>query len=235
MITAPNVRRISGWFGIAGFAVFLIALPLYFVGMGPAAVRVDDAVGFSAMIARTHVFQILRSSIADPLIMIGLIVFLAGFRYLSTKNRPDIEWMATLTFAVGILLVAIELVGDGLQAGAALDTTANADPSAIRGLMEASFPFYGAIGLILTALLLTSTGIVVLTSGVLHRWTGWTAFTAAGLCLLVAPSILGGTDLTGFYTASGYAPFLGQAALLVWFFTASISMLTKRQDTHNPP
>ena len=125
--------------------------------------------------------------------MIGLIVFLAGFRYLSTKNRPDIEWMATLTFAVGILLVAIELVGDGLQAGAALDTTANADPSAIRGLMEASFPFYGAIGLILTALLLTSTGIVVLTSGVLHRWTGWTAFTAAGLCLLVAPSILGGS------------------------------------------
>jgi hypothetical protein len=45
----------------------------------------------------------------------------------------------------------------------------------------------------------------------------------------MSPSILGGTDLTGFYTASGYAPFLGQGALLIWFLFASVSLLPKRE------
>jgi hypothetical protein len=43
---------------------------------------------------------------------------------------------------------------------------------------------------------------------------------------------VGGTDITGFYTASGYAPFIGQAMMLVWFFVASLSMLlVKREAT----
>jgi predicted membrane protein len=45
---------------------------------------------------------------------------------------------------------------------------------------------------------------------------------AALLNLAAALSILGGTDITGFYAASGYAPFVGQAAMLVWFLVASI-------------
>jgi hypothetical protein len=48
------------------------------------------------------------------------------------------------------------------------------------------------------------------------------------LNLAAAPSILGGTDITGFYTVSGYAPFIGQAAMLIWFFAASVSMIVKR-------
>jgi hypothetical protein len=222
-----TIVRISGLSGVVGFAVFLAALPLYFVGMVPG-VGLEDPARFSDAVAKTQVFQILRSSIADPLIMICLIVFLAGFRHIVRQKRQDMEWMASLAFGVGLLLVAIELVGDGLQAGAALDTTGRADPSVVRGLMEASFPLYGAIGLIISSLLLASAGTAVLATKALHRWTAWTAFGAAALCLAVAPSILGGTDLTGFYTASGYAPFLGQAALLVWFFAASISMLAKR-------
>ena len=133
-----------------------------------------------------------------------------------------------LVFGVGVALIAVELVGDGLQAGAALDTWAKADPTAVRALNEASFPMYGAIGLILSALLLASAGYAILATSVLHKWTGWVAYVAAIASLAAAPSVLGGTDITGFYTASGYAPFIAQAAMLIWFFLASISSIAKR-------
>jgi Na+/phosphate symporter len=223
-MTDQKVRRWAGAFGVAGFVVFLAALPLYFIGVGPGA-PLEDTVGFSEFIARTNTLVLVRTTLADALIMVGLLVFLAGFRHLVKQARPDYEWIATLVFGVGLLVVALELVADGLEAGAALDTVVKADPSAVRALMEASFPLYGAIGLILSALMLASAGYATLATGILPKWTGWFAYVAAVINLLVAPSILGGTNITGFYTASGYAPFIGQAIMLIWFFAASLSML----------
>jgi hypothetical protein len=95
--------------------------------------------------------------------------------------------------------------------------------------MEASFPLYGAIGLIMAALMLVAAGYATLGTGVLHRWTGWFAYLAAFANLLAAPSILGGTNITGFYTAPGIAPFVGQTLMLTWFLVASLSMILKRQ------
>ena len=94
--------------------------------------------------------------------------------------------------------------------------------------MEGSFPIYGAIGLVMSALLLASVGYAILGTGILHKWTGWFAYAAAVACLAAAPSILGGTNITGFYTASGYATFMGQVAMVIWFLVASISMIVKR-------
>jgi hypothetical protein len=221
-----KVRHWAGWFGVAGFIVFLAALPLYFIGVGPAA-PLEDTAQFSSLIARTNTFILIRTALTDPLIMVGLLVFLAGFCHLIRQSRQEYEWIAMLIFGVGLIVIAIELVGDGLEAGAALDTWVKADPTAVRGLSEGSFPMYGAIGLIMSALLLASAGYASLGSGVLHKWTGWLAYGAAVISLAAAPSILGGTNITGFYTASGYAPFIGQAAMLIWFLAASISMIVK--------
>lgn len=223
-----SVRRWAGWFGVGAFVVFLVALPLYFVGVGPAA-RLEDTAQYSDLITRTNTFILIRTAVADPLIMVGLLVFMAGFRHLIRQTREDYEWVATLFFGLGLVVIAVELVADGLQAGAALDTAVKSDPTAVRALNEGSFPMYGAIGLIISALMLASAGYAILGTGVLPRWTGWFACAAALLNLAAAPSILGGTDITGFYTASGYAPFVGQAAMLIWFFVASVSMIVKRQ------
>ncbi len=223
-----KVRRWAGAFGLAGFVVFLVALPLYFVGVGPGA-RLQDAAQFTALVSKTNAFILIRASLADPLIMVGFLVFLAGLRHLIRQARQDYEWIGSLVFGVGIVVIAVELVGDGFQAGAALDTWVKADPTAVRALNEGSFPMYGAIGLILTALLLASVGYATLATGVLHRWTGWVAYGAAVVNLAAAPSVLGGTDITRFYTASGYAPFVGQAVMLIWFLLASVSMLAKRE------
>jgi Na+/phosphate symporter len=225
-----KVRRWAGWFGVAGFAVFLVALPLYFLGVGPAA-RLEDAAQFSDLVTRTNTFILIRTSLADPLIMVGFLVFLAGLRHLIRQARQEYEWVGALVFGVGVIMIAVELVGDGLQAGAALDTWVKADPSAVRALNEGSFPMYGAVGLILAALLLASAGYATVATGVLRKWTGRVAYGAAVINLAAAPSVLGGTDITGFYTASGYAPFVGQAAMLIWFLVASVSMIRKREQT----
>jgi len=222
-----KIRRWAGGFGIAGFVVFLAALPLYFVGVGPGA-PLENTAQFSDLTARTNTFILIRTALADPLIMVGFLVFLAGLRHLVRQARPDYEWIGALVFGVGLVVITIELVGDGLEAGAALDTWVQADPTAVRALMEGSFPMFGGIGLILSALMLASAGYATLATGVLHKWTGWFAYAAALINLAVAPSILGGTNITGFYTASGYAPFIGQAVMLIWFLVASISMIVKR-------
>ena len=228
-----KVRRWAGAFGLAGFVVFLVALPLYFVGVGPGA-RLEDTAQFSNLVTRTNTFILIRTSLADPLIMVGFLVFLAGLRHLIRQARQEYELVGSLLFGVGVVVIAVELVGDGLQAGAALDTWVKADPTAVRALNEGSFPMYGAIGLILAALLLASAGYATLATGVLHRWTGWVAYCAAVVNLAAAPSVLGGTVITGFYTASGYAPSIAQAAMLIWFLVASISMIVKREPARHP-
>jgi hypothetical protein len=207
--------------------VFVVALPLYFGGMTNAPL--EEAERFSDYVTSVNRAILIRTSLADPLIMSGLLVFLAGFRHLIRQARQEYEWLATLVFGVGALMITLELVGDALEAGAALDTVAKADPTVVRGLMEASFPLYGAIGLIMSALLLASAGCATVTTGVLPRWTGWVAYTAALTNLVAAPSILGGTDYTLFWSAPGYVTFVAQVAMVIWFLVASLSMFLKRE------
>jgi hypothetical protein len=139
--------------------------------------------------------QILALGVEEHESLFGFLVFLAGLRRLIRQVRPDYEWIAALVFGSGLVVIAVELVGDGLEAGAALDTWVKTDPTVVRALMEGSFPMFGALGLILSALMLASEGYATLATGVLHKWTGWFAYAAALLNLAVAPSILGGTNI----------------------------------------
>jgi hypothetical protein len=228
-----KMRRLTGAFGVAGFVVFLVALPLYFLGPQPVA-RLEDTVQFSDSVSRASTLILTRTTLADPLIMACLLVFLAGFRHLIRQARPDYEWVGTLVFGSGLVVIALELAGDALGGGAALDTSVKADPSVVRGLWEGSFVFYGAIGLIMSALLLASAGYATLATGVLPRWTGWVAYACAVVNLVAAPAIFGGTDYTGFYTASGYVTFIGQGAMVMWFLIASISMIVVKRKAVAP-
>ena len=71
-----------------------------------------------------------------------------------------------------ILLLAGSLIGLASFANAA-------EPAVVRGLVEASFPFFGAVGLLMSALFLSSAGYATLATGALPRWTGWVAYGAA--------------------------------------------------------
>ena len=102
-----KVRRWASSFGLAGFVVFLVALPLYFVGVGSGA-RLEDAVQFGSLVTRTNTFILTRTALADPLIMVGFLVFLAGLRHLIRQARQDCEWVGSLVFGVGVVVIAVE-------------------------------------------------------------------------------------------------------------------------------
>ncbi len=61
------------------------------------------------------------------------------------RTQPECESAAARVFGTGLVLFALELVGDALQGAAALDTFAKPDPTIVRALMEASLSLFGAI------------------------------------------------------------------------------------------
>jgi hypothetical protein len=64
-VNDATVRRCAGSFGVAGFAVFLIALPLYYLA-GPEP-RIEDTAATSAFVTRASTFIPTRATLADPL------------------------------------------------------------------------------------------------------------------------------------------------------------------------
>lgn len=120
-----DVARRAGAAGLAGFVVFLVALPLHFVGAQPAA-RLEDTVAFASSVSAARTPILVRTTLADPLIMACLVIFLAGFRQLIKRSRQKSEWVAAAVFGAGLVLIGIELAGDALQAGAARDTSVRA-------------------------------------------------------------------------------------------------------------
>jgi hypothetical protein len=228
-----NVRRWTGTFGVAGFVVFLIATPLYFIGPSQPA-RTENAAQLADFLTKTSAQILTRTTIADPIIIACFVVFLAGFRHLIRQARPDYEWVATLVFGAGLAFVTLQLVADAFQGGAALDASVSADPTVGRALFEASYVLYGAIGLIMVALMLSSAGFAILKTGVLPKWTGWAAIASAVVNLIAAPSIYGGTDYTSFYSASGWVTYIAQLTFVIWFLIASVSLIVKREGVAPP-
>ena len=226
--SGPNVVRWTGAVGLAALVVFLLATPLYFVGPAQPAGS-TDGVTLADFLTKTHTQILTRATIADPIIIGCFVVFLAGFRHLIRQAQPASEWLATLVFGAGLMLATLQLVGDALQGGAALDASVKAEPMIVKGLFEASYVFYGAIGLIIAALMLGAAGYAILSTGALARWIGWLALAGAVVNLIAAPSIYGGTDYTAFYSADGWITYIAQLTWVAWFAIASVAMIRKRE------
>ncbi|MGA2514078.1 MAG: hypothetical protein ABSG37_10725 [Candidatus Limnocylindrales bacterium] len=229
-----QVRRWTGVVGVAGFVVFLVALPLYFLGPQPMG-RLEDSAQFADAVSKVNTLILARTTLADPLILACLLVFVAGFSRLIRQARPDHEWVAAVVFGAGLVVLTLELAGDALAGGAALDTIIKADPAVVRGLWEGSIVFYGAIGLMMSALLLAALGYATLATGIVPRWIGWMALVAAVVNLAAAPAIFAGTDVTGFYTANGYVTFIAQGVMLIWFLMAGAAMIPAQSDRGTEP
>jgi ABC-type maltose transport system permease subunit len=50
--------------------------------MGTMRRGLEDTAQYSDLVTRTNTFILISTSLADPLIMVGLLVFLASFRHL---------------------------------------------------------------------------------------------------------------------------------------------------------
>lgn len=60
-----KIRRLAGAFGVAGFVVFLVALPLYYLA-GPEP-HIQDTGATSDFVTRARTFILACATLADPL------------------------------------------------------------------------------------------------------------------------------------------------------------------------
>jgi len=217
----PDVKQ---WTGIAGIVTAILMSAEFIVrevmGARPELEDADALGHFMAKAADATLAIIL----IDTILMATLIVFISGFRQIITHARKDLQWIADIGFAAGLAFVAITMVGDAMEAGAALDTVGQTpDPSVIRALTEGHMVMFGATGCVLLALASASSGYVILASDVLPRWTGWIAY-AVGLANLVAiPSLFGGTSDTAFFSAGGTGvAMIATFPWLVWVTTVAV-------------
>ncbi len=131
-----------------------------------------------------------------------------------------------------VVWLAVTLVANGLEGGAALDTLGGrADPSVVRALTQGYILIYnGSIAFAITGLFLGAAGYATFATGVLPRWTGWIAYAGAALCAVAVPAMYGGpVDVAGFYNAGGWGPtIIANFPPAIWFLSASIWMLRGR-------
>jgi hypothetical protein len=220
------------WTGVAALVVAALTLvessvDLFLVGQRPNLDDGDALVAFMTAASTPTLVVIL----VDTFLMAFLIVFLAGFRQLINKTRPDIEWLADLAFGAGLVFVALTLVGDAMEAGAALDSIgAVSDPSVVRALTEGHVQMFGSMGCVLTALVAAASAHVIFLSGALPRWTGVLAYVVAAANFAAVPTMFAGTNDPTFFSAGG--PGIALFATfpwLIWVGSVGVTALRDRR------
>src|SRR5271157_5296197 len=221
--------RWTGAFGVAVFVLVLMEFPLWMVGSAP---HINDAVAYSQYLAKIKDVALTRV-LLDMCIYVSFMIFIAGFRHLIRKARPDYEWAATLVYGAGLVWMAVTLVADSLEGGAALDTLGGkADSTAIRALVEgALLMLNGPMAFVTTGLFLGTAGYASWATGALPRWTAWLAYVGAALCAASVPAMYAGTlDQARFYNAVGWGPVIvGSFPPIFWILAAGILMMRKRE------
>jgi hypothetical protein len=228
----PDVRR---WTGLSAFAVavLLIAESTTQLSLGsrPALTESEALAAFTRDAATGQLVVVML----DTVLMSMLVVFLGCFRQLVTRARPDLEWIADIGFAAGVVWVGVTLVGDAMAGGAALDAVGGSpDPVVIRALTEGHMLMFGAVGCTLTALVAASAGYLTFASHVLPNWTGWFAYAAALLNIGAIPTVfIGGTDETSIFAVGGWAnAVLATFPWLLWVILVGVVTVRGERARH---
>ncbi|WP_291046590.1 hypothetical protein [Herbiconiux sp.] len=231
----PDVRLWTGLsaIAVAGLMVVEFLVQALLVGARPT---LDDSAALADFMARTA-NQTLFTILIDTFLMASLIVFLSGFRQLITHTRPDLQWIADIAFASGLLFIAVTLVGDAMEGGTALDTMGLApDASSLRALTVGHTLMFGSIGCTLNALVAAASGYLIVTSEAFPRWTGWLAYAVAALNLLSVPTMFGGTSPDSFFAAGGAATaMLATFPWLVWVACIGLVAIRDRRRLEDLP
>jgi len=231
----PRTPNVGVWTGVSALAVAFFTVIEFlvrqiFVGSRPP---LDQAAALAEFSHRTAAGT-LGVIVIDTFLMASLVVFLAAFRQLITQRRRDLSWVSALAYGSGIAYVAVTLVGDGMEGGAALDAAgAHPDVHVIRALTLGHALLFGSIGCVLTGLVAGASGYVTIISGALPRWTGRLALVVAVANLVAVATVFGGTD-DSFRSVGGW----GTAALatfpwLVWVVCVGIVVLRGNRDHHD--
>ena len=205
-----KLRRWTAMAGIATFALVVATVPLYFVYSGPPPA-----------------WNVLARSLIAMFSLVALLGFVVGLQTLARRAQPEEDPLATLLGALGVALVAVDLVATALEAGTVLGRTQPLDPTLIGAGAEGALVIYGPVGRILTAALLFACGGVIVRARLVPAGVGWAAFTLGALQLAFVATYFSATDPTQFFSVNGWhLPILG-GLLGLWILTASVALLRR--------
>jgi hypothetical protein len=205
-----KLRRWTAMAGIATFALVVATVPLYFVYSGPPPA-----------------WNVLARSLVAMFSLVALLVFVVGLQTLARRARPEEDPLATLLGALGVALVAVDLVATALEAGTVLGRSQPLDPTLVGAGAEGALVIYGPVGRILTAALLFACGGVIVRARLLPAAVGWAAFALGALQLAFVATYFSGMDPTRFFSLNGWhLPVLG-GLLGLWILTASVALLRR--------
>jgi hypothetical protein len=225
-----SVVRWTGVLGLAGTAFQLVAFVFLFAAGTPPAF--DDPTKVLAYVKNAH-FGLTTAAI---LLCIGfalVIGFNAGLRAVAVAAAAENEWLATATFAAGVVTLVLGFVGIGLLlADIAIVASSQADAAQVRLLFETSGVIGGAPSLVPLAFYLGAAGSLGATTRILPRWLALVGWIGSVLVLIAALSAYGGSDPTAFWAADGPVTILALLPLYVWTLGASVAFL--REKGHTP-
>lgn len=208
-MTESQLRRHTGIFGLVATLISLTEIPLYFTYNG-APPQWD-------ILTRVLV-GVVGSTI--------LIVFLAGYRLVICRGRPQLEWAATVVLVSGLMWLTFSMVAQSMEAGTAIVSKIPIDPTIEGVLAPGQFLLWGAIGRLMTTLFLSASGFAILRGRFMPAWLAWLAFLIALINFAFVPAMFFGYNAAQFYSAVGWGTTATAPVLvLLWIIIASIIMV----------
>ncbi len=223
-----KVIRWTGIFGLIGGILLLLEIPLWIIPGEPG--QISDAVGHADYLGKIRVIALTRILIDIFMYMSWMILFV-GLRHLIIITKKEFEWIATLSFAAGIVWWTVSLVADGLEGGAVLLTLdGNASPELVQALVYGTLLIYnGSIAFAVTGFFMGTIGFAIMSTKILPKWIGWLSWISFIMCIIAIPAMYTDiVDTKGFYNAAGWGPVIvANIPPLIWIFAVSIGMIRK--------
>jgi hypothetical protein len=217
-----SVRR---WIGLAGLGfVFLGVIGIVLFGLAGPPPGLDPADKLVAYY-RAHAALLATVILLEDISIVPLIVFAAGLRALIRQAGGATEWLGSLLFGVAVLAAAEAYVHHALIGAGIADSSGTSEPTTVRTLAEASAYMTNTPLTVVLIFFLAIAGYAVWQTRVLSRWIVWVAWVGAALVALTLPSVYGGNDASGVYTADGVVGLLALVVLYVWSACVAIVAL----------
>jgi hypothetical protein len=216
---------VRSWIGISGLGFVVIeaiGFGLFFAAGPPAGL---DPAGKLVAYYQAHGALLKTVILVYDLSFIPLLVFISGLALLVYRAGGAATLLAAIFFGLGISSVAGAYVDFALIGAAVADGSGKADPATVRTLAEAGAFLANTPFTVQLLSFLAVAGFAIRQTRVLSRWVAWVSWICAGLVALTVPSIYGGNDTTGVYTADGLIGVLALLPLYIWSVSVAVGAL----------